>query len=321
MAKSKKKTTKITAKKKTGKKALRGRSARSFQESSPFVKLLKETHQHPSLRQAAIKAIGEHFNAFVITYFCSFNNPDALITDDDAEMIEGILSAEYDSGRLLLIINAPGGMALAAERIANVCREYSKSKFEVLVPHMAKSAATMIAFGASVIHMSPTAELGPVDPQVPYTTPDGRQIWISAAEYIRSYDGLMETGTRGDVKRLEPIVQQLSRYDDRYIEQLKSAQQLSEDISVKLLSSGMMKAFSEDDIRSKIRPFLVQEETASHGRMLAAKRTKMCGLNVELIDLKGELWDTIWELYVRSDWIVKRQSGKIIESAQSALSA
>lgn len=318
---AKKATKKKTTKKTTRKKSSKRNSGRSFHESSPYVKLLKETQQAASLRQSAIKAIEDHFDAFVITYFCSFNDPNAILSDDDAEMIEGILSAEYRSGRLLLIINAPGGMALAAERIANVCREYSKNKFEVLVPHMAKSAATMISFGASVIHMSPTAELGPVDPQVPYVTPDGRPNWISAAEYIRSYEGLMYEGTRGDVKRLEPIVQQLARYDDRYIEQLKSAQQLSEDISIKLLQTGMMYGVGEDVIRSRIRPFLIQEETASHGRMLAARRAKKCGINIGIIDLKSRLWDTVWELYVRSDWIVNQRSAKIIESAQSALSA
>jgi hypothetical protein len=45
-------------------------------------------------------------------------------------------------------------------------------QFEVIVPHMAKSAATLICFGASCIHMGPTAELGPVDPQVKYINRD-----------------------------------------------------------------------------------------------------------------------------------------------------
>ena len=77
-------------------------------------------------------------------------------------MLESVLEVEHTSGRLVLIVNSPGGQALAAERIVNVCRAYSAGDFEVVVPHMAKSAATMICFGANRIHMSKTAQLGPV---------------------------------------------------------------------------------------------------------------------------------------------------------------
>ena len=245
-----------------------------------------------------------------------------MINDVDAEMLESILAAEHDGNRLILVINSPGGHAMAAERIVNVCREYGKNQFEVLIPHKAKSAATMVALGASKIHMSPTAELGPVDPQVAYNPMGGEDVlWISAAEYIRSYDKLMNRGTSGDVKRLEPIIQQLARFDARFIEQLQSAQKLAEDISIKLLQGGMMKDGNEDAIRKKISPFLVQEETASHGRMIHARGAKKCGLKVETIGLRSNIWDLIWELYVRSDWTVKNRCAKLIESSKSALSA
>ena len=58
---------------------------------------------------------------------------------------------------------------MTAERIIRVCRAYSNNNFEVLVSKMAKSAATMICFGADKIHMSKTSELGLIDPQVVVT--------------------------------------------------------------------------------------------------------------------------------------------------------
>lgn len=68
---------------------------------------------------------------------------------------------------LIIMINSPGGDGLAAERIINVCRSYSGTgEYQVIVPGKAKSAATMVCFGASAIYMSPTSELGPVDPQI-----------------------------------------------------------------------------------------------------------------------------------------------------------
>lgn len=135
---------------------------------SPWFRLNQEVTQGWDLRRGLIAKIEEAFGGKAIVYFTSFYNEAAMIHDKDAEMLENMLSSEHEGGKLLLILSSPGGIGLAAERIVHVCRAYSDGQFEVIVPHMAKSAATLICFGASRIHMSPTAELGPVDPQVKY---------------------------------------------------------------------------------------------------------------------------------------------------------
>jgi len=296
--------------------------ARTFKDS-PLMKVLKETSQDSTLRQQLLRRIEKELSAKVVTFFTSFSDPQAQVSDDDAEMLESLLSVESIGNRkLILIINSPGGQALAAERIVNVCREYSDGQFEALVPHMAKSAATMICFGANCIHMSPTAELGPVDPQVPYWPgeydSERPPRWISAEEYVRSYDALMADASGGKVKRIEPYLQQLNRYDARYIEQLRSAQQLSRDISVGLLKSSMMKDKNDDEIRDAIKVFLTQEATRSHGRMINADGAAACGLKVNKIPLHSDVWHRIWELYVRADWAVTHRNRKIMETVDAA---
>ena len=88
-----------------------------------------------------------------------------MIDDSDSTMIEEVLRNLDLSNGLALIINSPGGDGLAAERIINVCRKYSKTnEFWAIVSDKAKSAATMVCFGASKILMSETSELGPIDP-------------------------------------------------------------------------------------------------------------------------------------------------------------
>lgn len=297
----------------------------SFKDS-PFIRVQKEANQDADLRRHLIRRVEQSFGAKVLVYFTSFRQQRAQITDDDAEMMESILASEHDGGKLLLVINSPGGQAMAAERIVNVCRNYSGNKFEVLVPHMAKSAATMICFGAAVIHMSPTAELGPVDPQVPYWTDgsdeDDPPQWISAEEYIRSYDCLMaDSGSDRNVRRLEPYLLQLQRYDARYIEQLRSIQRLSADISVRLLKSLMMPKKSEASIRKCIDVFLSQQKTNSHGRMISHDEASACGLNIRMVNLRSDIWRTVWELYTRSDWAVTRSCNKLIETSKSAVQA
>jgi hypothetical protein len=291
-------------------------------QRSPWVRVNQEIMQGWELRRELICNIERHFGGKVIVYFTSFYSEAAMIHDKDAEMLENILSGEHVGGKLLLILSSPGGIGLAAERIVHVCREYSGGDFEVIVPHMAKSAATLICFGASRIHMSPTAELGPVDPQVKYRKRDvGKSVPISAQEYVRSYDQLMEKAVSGKAKQLEPIMQQLMWYDARYIEQLRSWQELAASISVKLLKSGMMAKFSRAEIKKRIAPFLLQKQTRSHGRMITINEAVKCGLNINKIELRSELWNWIWELYIRADCVVSTRCSKILESSKSSLSA
>lgn len=282
--------------------------------SSPFAKLRAETNQSPEVRQSIIASLEKRLGKAVFTFFKSFQNQESQIDDNDAEMLESMLATEHDGSGIVLVINSPGGQALAAERIANVCRNYSGGDFEVIVPHMAKSAATMICFAASKIYMSRTGELGPVDPQVVYKRGGDFPMYISADEYVRSYDDLMKKATSAETGRLEALLQQLARYDARYVEQLRSAQSLAADISIRLLKSGMHRDENEKSIKEKIKIFLAQSQKRSHGRMINFDEAVDCGLNLEEIHLRSALWNDVWDLFVRSDWIVNARCEGIIES-------
>ncbi len=151
-----------------------------------IVKLQREVNQDPDTRKALIQRLSKLFgDRCLLVYFTSFTQP-VRIDGSDVEMIEGILQKSDASNGLSLIINSPGGDGLAAERIINVCRSYSRNDFEVIVPWMAKSAATMVAFGANKIWMSRTSELGPIDPQVVRNN----QL-VSAYTIIKSYEDLL----------------------------------------------------------------------------------------------------------------------------------
>jgi hypothetical protein len=284
-----------------------------------------EVNQAPPARQALIRKLEGIFKGFtVITYFTSFDSETGVIADADAEVMEEMLACRPVKGPVMLIIDSPGGDAMAAERIANVCRQYSGGEFEVIVPHMAKSAATMICFGASKIHMGPTGELGPVDPQIPQHSDRGGLLWISADEILRSYDTLMETaGKDPNVLRVEPYLQQLQRYDSRRIEQIRSARKLSRDISIKLLQGSQMKGVSESDIEAKIKIFLQQEHMSAHGRRIGLDEAQVCGLKIQGLELDSETWKTIWALYRRSSYRVSgtEDTVKLMETGTDSVYA
>ena len=66
---------------------------------------------------------------------------------------------------ILMIIQSGGGNIEPAYLISKTCKRLSKSKFNVVIPRKAKSAATLISLGANEIHMGLLSELGPIDPQ------------------------------------------------------------------------------------------------------------------------------------------------------------
>ena len=67
--------------------------------------------------------------------------------------------------KLLMVLITYGGSAYSAYRIARYAQNFFKD-FILFVPNACKSAGTLIALGASRIHMSPFGEFGPLDVQV-----------------------------------------------------------------------------------------------------------------------------------------------------------
>lgn len=287
-----------------------------------FKEVLDEASQRHRSRLPALLSLEEALGRRVITYFVSFSDPLAMIEDRDADTVEEALRQfETDDGRpLSLVLNAPGGDGLAAERIVRVCRAYAGGDFEVIVPRMAKSAATMICFGADRLRMSPTSELGPVDPQVSFQ--DGeRTVRMSAREILDSYEALLASAVAcgGNVA---PYLQLLARYDARTLETYRTAEALSESIAVTLLTASMMRGVAEEEIRARIRPFLETKQTRSHARAIYPDRAAACGLRIEVLDLQSELWQLVWELYLRSSYAVDNAAhSKLIEIASHSFVA
>lgn len=78
-----------------------------------------------------------------------------------------IYGMKWDEG-LTLILHTPGGITNAAETI--VAYLISKFKYiEVIIPTFAMSAGTMIALSSNRLIMGRQSQLGPIDPQMPFS--------------------------------------------------------------------------------------------------------------------------------------------------------
>ncbi len=93
-------------------------------------------------------------------------NAGGQISGDSVAEFQAQLEALPPKTKALdLLLVSVGGDPTVAWRIVSLVRE-RYSKFAVLVPHAAFSAATLIVLGADEIVMHPNGNLGPTDPQI-----------------------------------------------------------------------------------------------------------------------------------------------------------
>ena len=86
--------------------------------------------------------------------------PDSI--NELTDQIQAIDGEEHEA--IDLLIESIGGDALTSWRLISLLRTSFK-KVNVLVPHSAFSAATLLALGADEIVMGRYGCLGPIDPQ------------------------------------------------------------------------------------------------------------------------------------------------------------
>lgn len=279
-----------------------------------------ELVQGPESRSHLFKSIEDHLDGrALVTYFTSFVH-NAPVNDDDCDMLQSILQQTDTSKGIALMISTPGGDGLAAERMASICRAYGGDNgFWAIVPGKAKSAGTIIAMGAQKILMPSTSELGPVDPQIVRNEPTGRKVF-SAHNLVASYDTLMKEASETDGP-LEPYLLQLQKHDHREIQSYRTLIELSKSIAIKLLRSGMLSDddVTEEQIAEKIKIFLNPDAgTLSHGRAIYAHEAEEAGLKVDVLDARSELWEHIYELYVRTERFVSLRACKAVESREES---
>ena len=275
-------------------------------------KVSNEVSQSPETRAALLDQICESLSGrAVVAYYTSFRH-DVQIDDNDVSLLEDVIMRMDTKQGLTLIISSPGGQALASERMINICRHYSGGDFDVIVPKMAKSAATLVCFGSNKIHMSPTSELGPVDPQIFRQTDQGAS-FTPADLVVATYKKLLRAAVRCG-GNIEPYLQQLAGYDATMIARIEREQELGKTIATRALQCSMFKGQSEKKILDSIKPFIDAGLTSSHGRPIFIDTAKECGLSVEPIDTGGELWPLLMEFHIRADLHVSQDACKLVEA-------
>ena len=120
-----------------------------------------------------IEKIEECFWGDLISYMSNFTrNNNSMIVPSDCMQLDDLLNLmpskfpwNWDKKfkKILLYISSPWWILEASVKFVDIIRQYSES-FEVIVPYMAKSAASFICLSSDKIYMTTISELWPIDP-------------------------------------------------------------------------------------------------------------------------------------------------------------
>lgn len=255
-------------------------------------------------RQALIESIESRLSeelgeeARVITHL----SQDSMIADDVKAFEDMLQSVDFPEN-LFLFINSPGGDPETALRIINMCRGRA-DHFRTIIPDMAKSAATQVCLGSEEIWMGYNSELGPIDPQIPFN-----------GEYTAAYtikEGLEFIEQRAANKGNVPT-QIYSAIAQHYTPaKLREAHKSIEYVKESATEMAGDMFDTEEEARECVEE-LLSEQIHSKAIDISAAQSK--GLKVQDMRSMEELWDDIWELYIRSDVVMNENDrGKLWET-------
>ena len=244
-----------------------------------------------------------------------FSKPEAPIEQPDVMAFGDLLDNLGEQG-VDLLLQSPGGDIDVAEKLVNLISARCRS-FRVIVAQSAKSAATLMALASDEIVMSDTSELGPIDPQVTVTTPQGQLIRRPAASFIGGLTWIQEEVKGGEMSPV--FFPLLSSLDPALLDYCKKAIERSERFAEKWLLRSQCKGQAED-AKKVAKKLADTKEYLSHGTMIDHKEAESLGLKVNYCRHNEELWQRIWRLYCMYE-IDASANGvtKIFESSKVSL--
>jgi hypothetical protein len=166
----------------------------------------------------------------------------------------------------------------------------------VIVPDQAKSAATLIALGAHEIIMGPSADLGPIDPQIQLPSKPGSL--VAAKDLIAAVEDAAQKVQ--EAKETYPLYAALlSDVTQIMVQQARSAISRTGDLLHLALNapSGRDKA-QADDLFVTLKPVLI-DESKSHAAIFGPAEAIAAGLPVRQLVPPDPQWQKIWRIWTR----------------------
>lgn len=280
-------------------------------------------HQQTSKRRELLGKIESELDPGKSAGVISFIALDALTAEDIPAIADALLHVG-DVEVLNLVIDSPGGDGAVAEKLINLCRAYCRF-FRVIIPHRAKSAATIVALGADEIAMGFCSELGPIDAQVAVRSNGVLQL-VSAQSFIDARDNLEKrfAELRKNGQDTQGVLQQLAVLDIPYIEHCVQLMAFGKEVARQVLGRYMFRELEETEKTRRINRVLDQlssvQQFRIHGRMIDGVQAKVdLKLSVRQFGKDDALWGAIWGYYLRASAMAARLPASVVVETKASL--
>lgn len=224
------------------------------------------------------------------------------------EAIHGVKESKLD-----LIIHSPGGSPEGAEAIVKYLRE-KFSHLRIFVPHMAMSAATMIACAADEIVMGKHSFIGPIDPQLQLATAVGVRFVPAQAIIEQFARAAKDMNDPAKVRAWLPMLQQ---YGPDLLVTCERAMSLAQELVSKWLKTYMFAGSGDAQTRAEsIAKWLSDHEAfKTHGRPISRGEAQAKGLRVIDLESMPEMQDAVLSVYhATTHTFAATPASKIVEN-------
>ncbi|MBA7531478.1 hypothetical protein ES705_23691 [subsurface metagenome] len=270
---------------------------------------LKELHETENIipvdpiRRKYLKLLNEHTKRDVILYASRWTQqsgeiPPGLlgIREDD---IQGLMEVTHKlkNNKLDLIIHSPGGSPETTEMMVKYIRE-KYSSIRAIIPQGAMSAATILACCADEIIMGKHSYLGPIDPQMIYTTRSGG-VQSSPAQAILDQFSKAWKECKIEPKKLNVWMPILSQINPALLVQCENAIELAELLASDFLEKYMFKEEEDAEKKAKdvARKLSDHKKFRSHSRHINREMSKKIGLKVKNLEDDQTLQDLVLSVF------------------------
>ncbi|MCL2465868.1 MAG: hypothetical protein FWF02_08625 [Micrococcales bacterium] len=220
------------------------------------------------------------------------------ITPTNMTILEDFLFDCDPSEDLHLLLASPGGDGETALRMVRSMQQRCR-ELTVVVPDMAKSAATILCLGAHHILMGPGGDLGPIDPQMISITGDGRSKMMASAKEIVAAVDEAEKRVTTNPDSYPLFASLLSDVNMLMVEQARSALDRSAALMSEALSAPGCR--TDEDVRAladRLQDPLIEAPT-SHSAVVSADDAIRLGLPAIKADPASDQWRLLWSLWTR----------------------
>jgi len=274
---------------------------------------------HDLLRRKYLKALSERTGRATIVYATAWQEGKENVTSAEVSVtlgdVHGMMEAvsNVTERELDLFIHSPGGSAEAAEAVM----AYLRTRFDhirAVVPLAAMSAATMMTLACDEIVMGAHSQLGPIDPQLTISTPEGPRSAPGQAIIDQFERAKLECQNPANIAAWMPIIR---GYGPGLLAICDNQRQLAEEFATRSLEAHMFAGENDAHRKAEAAAKWFADFTAfrSHGRRVSREDARAQGLKIIDLEADDDLQDAMLSVYhAVNHTLVGTAATKVIEN-------